>query len=121
MEKPTLPVAGMIAVKTIEGYIFLELTQIIRIEADSKHTLIYSLDQPRAIRSVSPLSVFEARLTDELFFKCHRSQIINLRHIKKFAWADRKIFLANNHVVKIAEDRVHEFLLCTDPAFGGKL
>ncbi len=111
---------GLMQVKTIEGFTYIDFFQIIRCEADCKHTLIYCKDQPGAIRSVSSLSAIEAQLPDDFFFKCHRSQIINLRHLQKFAKFDRIIHLNDNQSATISEDRIGEFLKRTANPFYGK-
>ena len=46
MKEHTLP-AELIATKTIDGYVYLDISGIIRIEADHKHTRIYCLGEPK--------------------------------------------------------------------------
>jgi len=120
MVKYNLTSYGLMSVKTIEGFTYVDFSQIIRYKADCKHTLIYCKDRPGAIRSVSSLSDIEMQLPDEFFFKCHRSQIINLLHLQTFAKFDRIIHLDDNQSATISEDRLGEFLKRTTTMSFGK-
>jgi two-component system, LytTR family, response regulator len=116
METTTNLPTGLLPIKTVDGIVFIDTSQIIWLDADGKNTLIYVNNETKAIRSVLPFNVIEELLSPSLFFKCHRSHIINLQHLKKFEKATHKIQLINNHIVTISEEHISEFLHFTDPS-----
>ena len=60
------------------------LQDIEAIEAHQKHTLL-SLSNGSILETLEPLYFFEEKLlTDIEFYKCHRSYIVNLYHIKTY-------------------------------------
>jgi len=110
MEKTiTLP-NNLIPIKTFDGIVFMKIIKIICVIADGKHTLFYAIDRTKILRCVSPLKEIEQLLPSNFFFKCHRSYIINLQHLKKFDEAERKIYLSGNYEVTISKECVHDFL-----------
>lgn len=111
--------ANVLPAKTINGIVYLDFSKIIRLEADCKHSLLFIKDQDKHIRSILPFGTMEEMLPQRFFFKCHRSHIFNLLHLKEFNKPNRKIYLSDNHVVSISEDRISEFIKLTDK-FGNK-
>jgi DNA-binding LytR/AlgR family response regulator len=109
--------AGLMPVKTFDGIEFIDFTNIIRFQADSKHTLIYIKDQPEPLNCILALTAIEERVPTSFFFRCHRSHIISLRYLKKFDKCKRIIHLIGNHSVIISEDRISVFFERIDPAY----
>jgi DNA-binding LytR/AlgR family response regulator len=109
--------AGLLPVKTIDGIVFVDFSAIIRFEADGKRTLVYIKNESNAVRSILSISIIEEMLPHAFFFKCHRSHIIGLRHLKKFVRDERKIQLTDNHCIPISEDRICDFLKYADPTY----
>ncbi len=115
MNIPAVPLLKLMSIKTICGFEYVKFTEIIRLEADCKHTLFFCKNRIEHIRSMLSLHENEEKLPAELFFKCHRSHIINLKYLHVFVKADREVHLTNGYIVVISEDRVAEFLLRTEP------
>jgi DNA-binding LytR/AlgR family response regulator len=95
---------------------YLDYKQIILCEARGKQTWIYTVEQPLGIRFESALAEIEKLLPAPLFFRCHRSRIINLGYLSEFTRYDRTIQLIKDVKAVISEDRIPEFLRRTNPA-----
>lgn len=113
--------AELLPVKTIDGTVYVDPYQIVWLDADSKHTLIYLKGETEFIRSIWSISVLKKMLPQDMFFKCHRSHIINLRYLKKLEKNCRSVKLADNYIVPISEDNISEFLQRTNPYFHQKV
>ena len=105
----------LVPVKTINGYMYIDYKQIILCEAKGKQTRIYTVEQPLGIHFESALAEIEKLLPAPLFFRCHRSRIINLGYLSEFTRYDRTIQLVEKIKVVISEDRIPEFLRRTNP------
>lgn len=114
MESKLNHYSGLMPIPTIRGIEFVEFLLIIRIESKDRYTLVYIKNEENYIKSTLCISEFEKLLPTTLFFRCHRSHIIGLNHLKKMEKCSRKIQLTNNHMISIAEDRVFNFLECID-------
>jgi len=58
------------------------------------------------------LNTFQKRLTSNIFFRCHQSFLINLRHCKEVITSDRQlsIILTGNQTARVARSRKKELL-----------
>lgn len=70
-----------IIIKNKDGISFVNLDEIIFIQRENRSTVVYTADE-RYITSEG-LSEIEARLNKDLFFRSHKSYIINLSMIHK--------------------------------------
>ena len=73
----------LIEIPVKDGVIYLKQKDIIRLEASRSYTEFYMENGTKHIASRS-LKDFESRLDPNLFFRCHKSHIINLHKIQKF-------------------------------------
>ncbi|MFH2096904.1 MAG: LytTR family DNA-binding domain-containing protein [Bacteroidota bacterium] len=71
-----------LAIPTSDGTEYLGIKNIIRLEADRSYTMIFMNDGKRHMVSKS-LSEFEDLLSENDFFRIHKSHIVNLDHVKK--------------------------------------
>jgi two-component system LytT family response regulator len=72
-----------IALPSSDGLDFVELDNIIRCEADRSYCNFYLTDNSKVLVSKS-LKEFEDLLEEAGFFRVHKSNMINLKHIKKY-------------------------------------
>lgn len=72
-----------IALATIDGYTFVKLDNIIRCEAQGNYTLVY-LKNGDSVLITKTLKYYEDLLHDKLFFRVHKSHLINLKCVRKF-------------------------------------
>lgn len=74
---------GVVEIQVKDGIIYIKQRDIIRLEASRSYTEIY-LDSGIKHTASKTLKDFEHKLDKHLFFRCHKSHIINLYKVKKF-------------------------------------
>lgn len=72
--------AGRLMLRHREGVSFVDMDDILLIQREERATVLYAKGDGRYVVSDS-LSETEARLDPEIFFRCHKSYIINLNEI----------------------------------------
>ncbi len=83
-EKLKTALSGKLTLPTTNGSEYINIKDIIRIEAYGSYSKVYTIDNK--IRLVTKnLKSLEASLEGESFFRCHNSHLINLEYIKKFS------------------------------------
>ena len=75
------PVSGRLMLKHRDGIAFIDQQEILLVQREDRATVIYTDDGQRFVLSET-LSETEARLDPDIFFRCHKSYIINLRRIR---------------------------------------
>ena len=78
---PSRVAAGRLMLHHREGVSFIDLDSILLVQREDRATVIYAENGARYVLSET-LSETEARLDPEIFFRCHKGYIINLRRIK---------------------------------------
>jgi two-component system, LytTR family, response regulator len=76
-----------LAINTRDGITFIELGNIIRLEADSNYTNIF-LSGGKKIIVPKTLKEYEDLLCEDGFFRVHNAHIINLSFIEKYVKGD---------------------------------
>ena len=74
-------VAGRLMLRHKDGVTFVDMNDILLVQREDRATVIYTANKGRYVLSET-LSETEARLDPEIFFRCHKSYIINLRRIR---------------------------------------
>ena len=73
-----------IAVPMSDGLLFVDIQQLVMLEADRVYTNLFLNDQSKLTVS-KPLRTFEDILSERVFiFRPHRSFLINIHHVKKY-------------------------------------
>ncbi len=99
-----------IAVPTMDGLLFFNLTDIIYMQAESNYTIIHFINHPKLIASRT-LGDFEEILPSDIFYRPHHSFIINLNHIKRYIKGDGgQIEMEGGHHVDVARSKKEEFI-----------
>lgn len=76
-----------ITLATFEGFEFVPLQNIIRLEASGPYTHFF-LKEGKKITVSKHLKEYEALLADHQFFRVHNSHIINLKEVKRMLKTD---------------------------------
>lgn len=76
--------AGRLMLKHREGLSFIDIPSILLIQREDRATVLYLDDGARCVTGDS-LSDLEKRLPAEMFFRTHKSYIVNLSHIDSIA------------------------------------
>jgi two-component system LytT family response regulator len=72
-----------LAVPTIEGLLFYDIDEIIRIEASGAYTIIYSVKRENVVSSKN-IKEYELQLPVDNFYRVHNSHIINIKRLLKY-------------------------------------
>ena len=75
------PLDGRLMLRHREGVSFIDLNDVLLVQREDRATVLYTLDDGRFVTGDS-LAEMEERLPPNVFFRCHKSYIINLNHIK---------------------------------------
>jgi two-component system LytT family response regulator len=98
-----------IAIPSADGYSFIDSSDIVCCEADMNYTYVYSGKE--RVLSSRTLKEFEEMLDPSKFFRCHKSWLINLDHIRKYSRTDgTRVLMANEKWVDISVRKREEFL-----------
>ncbi len=76
-----------ITVPTFEGQLYIEISDINRIEAEGSYSTIFLKEKKKILVSKN-LKEFENMLSDNNFFRSHNSHLVNLEHVKKYVLKD---------------------------------
>jgi two-component system LytT family response regulator len=94
------PAAKKLMLRHKEGMSFLDLTDILLIQREERSTVIYTVSGEKFITADS-LSELDERLPDDMFFRTHKSYIVNLAHIESITPYGRWTY-----VIKLAGTRL---------------
>lgn len=75
--------------------VLIELDETLRLESNDHYTWIVTASE-RYLSNLS-LSDLEERLDPTIFFRCHRSHIVNLRHVTEIARDGENIHIVYEH------------------------
>lgn len=98
--------------KTQETVYLVNLSDIIRCEADRNYTRFYLADNKTILVSGS-LIEYDDTLTPSGFFRAHHSHLINLNFISKIEKHKMQVVLKDNSVIPLAnrkKDALIQFL-----------
>lgn len=100
--------ASIVAIPIESGLEFIEMDDIIKLEATDGYSSI-TLKSGKCMLSSKPLSYFLALLDPSLFFQVHRAFIINLNCIKKYHKVGF-IIMNDESEIPLAKTKKAEFL-----------
>jgi two-component system LytT family response regulator len=99
-----------IAIPTPEGLMFIHVHDIIYCHGLGNYTEFFLLNEQK-ITSSHTLRQYEELLSDHLFFRAHKSFLINLSHIKKYLRGEGgTAVMSNGHEIEIARRNKTNFL-----------
>ncbi len=99
-----------IALPTLHGYVFVQVADIIRCQADNVYTTFYFSDKSKLIVS-KPIKDCEQLLQSYLFFRPHTSHLINMRFVKEYIKGDGGIIkMADGYKIDLSRMRKDEFM-----------
>jgi two-component system, LytTR family, response regulator len=83
-EKLKMALSGKLSLPTANGSEYINIKDIIRIEADGSYSKVFTNDKKMRLVTKN-LKSFEESLEGESFFRIHKSHMINIEHIKKYS------------------------------------
>ena len=99
-----------LSINTLEGIIFVDTDQIIRLSADSNYTNIF-LKNGKKINVSKTLKEFEETLVNMNFFRVHNTHLINLAYVQFYTKGEGGyITMVDNAVVEVSRNKKNELL-----------
>jgi len=98
-----------IIIPSADSHTFLSVNEIVCCEADMNYTNVFT-DKGIKIVSTKNLKEFEETLDASVFFRCHKSWLVNLNFIKKFLKSDSQLIMANDMCIDVSVRKKEEFL-----------
>ncbi|HEV7779786.1 MAG TPA: response regulator transcription factor [Chitinophagaceae bacterium] len=99
-----------ISLSTSEGVEFIQLTNILRLEANGPYTTFFMKDGSKIMVSKN-LKEYENLLTDHGFFRVHNSHVINLKEVRKMIKTDGGYAVMNDDsMIAISPKKKDEFV-----------
>jgi two-component system LytT family response regulator len=95
--------ANTLVCKTAEGLVFINLDDIICLKADRHFTQIFIVDREKSIKVMSNISSLIPELSQNAFIQCHRSYIINTRHISHYRQKCKELVMKKNITVPVSK------------------
>ncbi len=104
------PAFKKIPLPTSDGFVFVNIDEIISAEADRAYT-VFALKNGNKIMVSKPLGDFEGRLMKHNFFRVHKSHIINLHEVTRYVRGEGGyVVLSNDDTVPVSRIRKDDFL-----------
>lgn len=99
-----------IALPTLNGYLFLQIRDILRCESDNTYTTFFTTDKRKILVSRT-LKDVEQMLEEYRFFRIHNSHLINLDYVAEyFKGEGGHVKLTDGTVIDVSRRRKEEFL-----------
>lgn len=98
-------------IPTRDGFAVIRNTDIIHLEADENYTTIHVAGGKKYVTSRN-IKVFEDKLDPHMFFRVHKSHIINIvHHLREFTRTDGNVaVMSNNAHIPVSRRKLQEFL-----------
>lgn len=95
-----------IAIPSIEGVLFLELNEIIRLESSGKYTTFYYANGKKKAMVSKNLGFYEDILPKQKFYRTDQSHIVNLQYVRQYLNKDGGyVLLTNGEEITVARRR----------------
>jgi two-component system LytT family response regulator len=98
-----------IAIPTIDGYYMEKINDIIYCEGDVNYTRVHLCDG-RLLMVSRTLKEVEALLSNQHFFRIHKSFLVNLNFVKSYSRSENGITLDNKEKLPVSTRKNDEFM-----------
>jgi two-component system, LytTR family, response regulator len=99
-----------LCIPSIKGFQVVELTDIIYCEAENTYTNIHFKDGKKVLAS-RPLMDYELLLADSLFYRIHKSYLVNMKHIKEYKKGEGGfVVTSNNKELEVSRRKKEGFI-----------
>lgn len=99
-----------LALSTIEGLLFIKMKDIMYLEATSSYTTIFMSNGTKYLASKT-LATFEEVMDEAIFFRPHKSYIINLKNVKQYIRGEGgEIIMENGTSISLSRNKKQQFL-----------
>lgn len=106
----TNPPDMQLCIPDIKGFRVVQLGDIVFCEAENTYTCIYFRDGSKIVAS-RPLMDYETLLQDSLFFRIHKSTLINMKHIKEYQKGEGGfVVMSNGKTLEVSRRKKEAFI-----------
>ncbi|HPF96700.1 MAG: response regulator transcription factor [Mangrovimonas sp.] len=100
-----------ITIPTQDGFVFQDISDIIRCQSEGNYTNIYTKGNKQPLLVSKTLKTFEELLADSGFYRVHNSHLINLEYISKYTKGKGGYVTMQDHtVIEVSTRRKDDFL-----------
>jgi two-component system LytT family response regulator len=100
-----------IALPTMEGLLFINVSDIIYCESDGPYTKFFLKQPGKIIITSKHLKEYEDLLREYNFFRIHKSYLVNLQEIQKYIRGDGgQLIMSNGAALSVSKQRKEEFM-----------
>lgn len=99
---------NVIVINHNKGFTLLEFKDIIWLEATDNYTNFF-LTNDRKIIASKTLKEFENILPGNLFFRIHRSALINIIHVKEYIHSEGSVIMSNGQHISVSKNKINDF------------
>ncbi len=101
--------SNQIAFKVGREIVFILVSDIVLLKAENIYCNVY-LANGKTLLVSSTLKEMSEKLTDKLFYKSHRSYIINVNYVERYIKSDLSLFLKTiNEPIPVSRNLKSEF------------
>ena len=86
---------------------YIKDSQISYVEGNGKKSIIHYINRDETIECNETLSAIEERVSSKLFFRCHKSFLVNMKYIDSFSHTD--LTLQNGEGIMISRQKYKNF------------
>jgi len=103
-------VAKRISIPTVNGFVFIQVSDILRCQSEINYTTIFLKDKQK-LTVAKTLKEFEELLGSYNFFRVHNSHLLNLEFIKSYnKGKGGSVTMTDNSEIEVSTRRKDEFL-----------
>jgi len=103
-------ILARLAIPSAEGLLFINVGDIIYLEAESNYTFIF-LQNDKKITVSKTLKDFEELLPSSFFIRVHHSYIINKKYIQKYLKGEGgQVVMSNGKILDVSRRKKEEFM-----------
>ena len=109
--KKDQPKFDKVALPTNDGFMFVDIKNIVRCEASGSYTIFHLDSHLDSVLVCKNLGEYEELFSDHNFFRVHHSHIINLDHIKRYTRGDGgSVEMKDGSTIEVARRKKEMFL-----------
>ena len=117
LNKTVSPLNMRLCLPTLKGFTILKLEEIVYCEAQRSYT-VFHLVNNKTIMISKPLFDYDRLLTETLFFRIHKSFLINLLHAKEYIRGEGGVVIMSNGMdIEVSRRKKEQFLEKVKEAF----
>jgi two-component system LytT family response regulator len=100
---------GKMSISAVDGIYFLNIKDIVRLEADDNYTKIFNKDGT-CMTVAKTIKSYEELLTGVNFFRVHKRHLINLNFMKRYSKIESEVIMDDNMKIEVSRRRRPQFM-----------